>query len=364
MPFSNQQRKGLIARVALATTAGWFAAAAIAADETPPTIAAHERWVTSVAFLADGALASAGGESLQFRPGDVLLWNSKTGRQTVRLGEDAHPTNVWSLAASRDGKTLVTTGYDGKVIVWDVEKREARASLEQHKGWVRSSAISPDGKHFATGGEDGAAIVWSLGDEVKEAKTIKAHETAVYSLAFSPDGKTLATASTDKTAKLWDWQSDAEPVKLEGHGDAVWGVDFSPNGKRIATCSADRTIKFWGGDGKLQATLEGHKDWVSDIAFRLTAACLPARRTTARCGFGMSRTTQKKRYSIALQAASGASRFRLTASCWPPAATSRSGCGMSPNVRNFSRATQRMPNKTNNRTGALVPPAHAPLAAV
>ena len=37
-------------------------------------IAKHTRWVTSLAFSNDGAmLASAGGESLQYRPGDVKL---------------------------------------------------------------------------------------------------------------------------------------------------------------------------------------------------------------------------------------------------------------------------------------------------
>ena len=47
-----------------------------------------------------GRLAGrGGGESLQFRPGDVKLWNSKTGELAASL-EMGHPTNVWATAWS------------------------------------------------------------------------------------------------------------------------------------------------------------------------------------------------------------------------------------------------------------------------
>jgi WD40 repeat protein len=242
-----------------------------AQDQKPaaePTLAGTERWVTSVAFLPDGTLVGAGGESLQFRPGDLKLWDAKSGQQTASLNTaEAHGTNIWSLAVSGDGKTLVTSGYDGKVIVWDLEKRAPRATLDKHKGWVRATAVSRDGKNLATGGEDGTVIVWSLEGDVKDVKSLKANETAVYSLAFSPDGKTLASAATDKLLKLWDWQSDVEPKSIEAHDDAVWCVRYSPDGKQLATCGADRKIRLWSAVGQEEGVLEGHKDWVSAVAF-------------------------------------------------------------------------------------------------
>lgn len=237
-------------------------------DDEQPTIATHDRWVTSAVFLSDGTLATAGGDSLQFRPGDLDLWDVKSGKLLAALNADeAHPTNIWSLSATPDGSTLVTTGYDGTVVVWDVAKRAPRATLEKHQGWVRCSAVSDDGKLLATGGEDGTVIVWTLAGDVKEEKSLKAHDTAVYGLAFSPDGKTLATASTDKTVKLFAWAGDAEPKTLEGHEDAVWCVRYSPDGKQLASCGADRKIKLWSAAGDDQGTLEGHKDWVSAVAY-------------------------------------------------------------------------------------------------
>jgi len=239
-------------------------AVASAADE-PATLAKQSRWVTSVLFIENGAkLVTGGGESLLYRPGDVAVWDAKSGAQVAALA--GQPTIVWSVAASSDGKTLITSGYDGKIILWNVAEKKPQQTIEK-KGWIRSLALSPDGANFAAAMEDGNVILFETAGG-KELKTIKAHEAAVYDAAFSPDGSILATCSTDKLAKLWDWKAEtaAEKAKLEGHGDAVWGVAWSKDGL-LASCAADRKIKLWNAEGKEQATLEGHKDWVSDVAF-------------------------------------------------------------------------------------------------
>jgi WD40 repeat protein len=251
--------------------ASLFAAVASFAQEAP-TLAKQNRWVTSAAFLNSGSqLATGGGESLLYRAGDVKLWDVKSGAQLASL--EGQPTIVWSLAATPDGKTLITSGYDGKIIVWNMAEKKPQQTIEK-KGWIRRLALSPDGKNFAAGMEDGSVILFET-EGPKELKTAKAHEAAVYDVSFSPDGATLATASTDKLAKLWDWKAEmpAEKAKLEGHADAVWAVAWAKDGT-LATASADRKIKLWNAEGKEEATLEGHKDWVSDIAFSPDGATL------------------------------------------------------------------------------------------
>jgi WD40 repeat protein len=237
----------------------------LASGQDAPTLARQSRWVTSAVFIDGGnRLATGGGESLLYRGGDVKIWDVKPGQLAASL--EGQPTIVWSIAATPDGKTLITSGYDGKIILWNVAEKRPGRTLEK-KGWIRRVALSPDGKNLAAGMEDGNVILFET-EGPKELKTFKAHDAAVYDVAFSPDGATLATCSTDKLAKLWDWKAEmpAEKAKLEGHSDAVWAVAWSKNGS-LASAGADRKIKLWSAEGKEEATLEGHKDWVSDLAF-------------------------------------------------------------------------------------------------
>jgi WD40 repeat protein len=162
--------------------------AAAGAAEDAPTLAKQNRWVTSAAFINNGSqLVTGGGESLLYRAGDVKIWDVKSGAQVTSL--EGQPTIVWSLAASPDGKTLITSGYDGKIILWNVAEKKPQQTIEK-KGWIRRVSLSPDGNNFAAGLEDGSVIVFET-DGGKEAKTIKAHEGAVYDVAFSPDGTNI-----------------------------------------------------------------------------------------------------------------------------------------------------------------------------
>lgn len=252
---------------------GILAVLPVAAQEPPaaapapaPNLPAFTRWIIAADYTRDGAqLVTAGGESLLYRPGDVVVWNAADGN---RIGDLAgHPTAVWAVKVSKDGKLAATAGYDGLVKLWDLPARALKADLKKHKGWVRSLDFSPDGTKLATGGEDGTVVVWDTATNA-EFRAITAHAAATTCLAFSPDGATLATGGGDKIVKLWNAADGAEKAKLEGHGDALWTLAWSPDGTKIVSGGADRTAKLWNtADNKELGTLAGHKDWVTSAAF-------------------------------------------------------------------------------------------------
>jgi WD40 repeat protein len=241
-------------------------------------LAEAKRWIIAADFTPDAtALLTAGGESLLYRPGDVVLWNVADGSRLADLG--GHETAVWAARVSADGTLAATAGYDGLVKLWDLGAKAVKAELKKHAGWVRSLDFSPDGTLLATAGEDGTVVVWSTADGV-EVRTIAAHEGSVTDVAFSPDGSLLATSGGDKVVKLWAAASGEEQAKLEGHADALWAVAFSPDGSTLASAGADRTIRLWNvADRTSRAELSGHKDWVTSLAFspdgsRLATGCL------------------------------------------------------------------------------------------
>ena len=243
-----------------------------------PNLPAHTRWVIAADYTTDGAqLLTSGGESLLYRPGDAAIWNPADSNRAGDLA--GHPTAVWAIKASNDGKLAATAGYDGLVKLWDLPGRALKADLKKHKGWVRSLDFSPDGTKLATAGEDGTVVVWDTGTNA-EIRTLAAHGGPVTAVAFSPDGATLATGGGDKLVKLWDVAAGTEKGKLEGHADTLWAVAYSPDGTKLASAGADRVVKLWNtADSKEHGTLAGHKDWVTCVSFtpdnaRLASASL------------------------------------------------------------------------------------------
>src|SRR5258707_986142 len=72
----------------------------------------------------------------------IQRWHIVSGKSTALVGHDSWVRSA--LAFHPSGSTLVSGGYDGRVIWWDVSS-EAPApvrTIEAHQGWVRAVAVS------------------------------------------------------------------------------------------------------------------------------------------------------------------------------------------------------------------------------
>jgi WD40 repeat protein len=195
----------------------------------------------------DGTLFALGSQR-----GDVRLLDLRSGR--VRSFAGRHDASVLRMRFSADARTLVTTGADGAVIVWDVERGEPRQTLTGHaRGLVWGLEVTPDGRTAYSAGEDQHAFVWDLtGDQslarpfaVARAFVPDDGDTLPRGIAVSPDGRTLAIGHSDGMVDLLDPRTLRRRAGFRALPGFVAALAFSPDGHVLAAGGQHGRLTLW-----------------------------------------------------------------------------------------------------------------------
>src|SRR5262245_57061161 len=100
--------------------------------------------------------------------GEIRIWDLATrkpvGSMEYTLAEKRDPVAAGSLAVSRDGRWLATSGGDSYVRVYDIAAKRSWRALPMDVTFdgPRAVAFSPDGSKLAALGSDSRVYVWSL----------------------------------------------------------------------------------------------------------------------------------------------------------------------------------------------------------
>lgn len=220
----------------------------------------HDKAIRAAIFSPDGTLAATGGEDAK-----VVLWDAVTGKLIATLG--AHKGFVNALAFSPNAGLLASASDDGTIALWDVKDRKFVKAIEAKKTEINGVSFSPDGKRLAGAGGDTLVRVWSVEDG-KELSSLRGHDEQVNKVAFSHDGSRLVSAGEDGKVIVWD-VTRASPLSIltERSGNVHQAV-FSPDDKRLAVACANGDLKLWNVEsGTLLRTLREHKGDIFDVAY-------------------------------------------------------------------------------------------------
>ena len=155
----------------------------------------------------------------------IRLWeiaDPKNGRYTL----NGHEETVQSLSFSPDNRFLVSSGWDQKVIAWDLLTRQAIRKFEGHQGHVNATAWAPLAFAFASGAsgsKDCSLITWDI-EEILFTGNDPPDLESELSLAqqFEPIWKTLGASSlrlsmrgTSQLAAGGDYYLEALEEKIQ-----------------------------------------------------------------------------------------------------------------------------------------------------
>ncbi|GAA0859604.1 TIR domain-containing protein [Aliiglaciecola litoralis] len=215
------------------------------ATKSIKTILATESAVMNIAYSKNGKYLAAATDN-----GQIFIWDLAT-MLLVYEPLVGHDGSILKITFSPDETSLVSTGVDEKVIVWDLnlgqpKTRPTFKSLDAHNDWVVDVDFAPDGESFVTSSWDGKVIIWNNSSLTPSTELPLTQSGWASSVEFSPDGNWLAIGREDGSVEIWDVNS----VKLSneillGHKDWVTDLSFSNNSKYLASASSDGTAITW-----------------------------------------------------------------------------------------------------------------------
>jgi WD40 repeat protein len=117
----------------------------------------------------------------------IRILNLDTRQETRVL--NGHTQAVCCLAATLDGRTLLSGSLDRSVKVWDLETGQMLKSLSMHGGPVNALAVSPSGDRAVSVSDDQTLKLFDL----NTGSTIAAFtaDSPLLCCAFASDGKTI-----------------------------------------------------------------------------------------------------------------------------------------------------------------------------
>ncbi|KZV22518.1 hypothetical protein F511_09040 [Dorcoceras hygrometricum] len=168
-------------------------------DKLGPLIGREEKSLESFEVSPDSnTIAFLGHE------GYILLVSSKTKELIGTLKMNG---TVRSVAFTKDGQQLLSSGGDGRIYHWDIRTMSC-FHIGIDEGCINGSALctSPVGNLFAAGSDSGIVNVYDrdefLGLKKKPLKVIENLTTKVDFVKFNPDAQILAVSSRMKKNSL------------------------------------------------------------------------------------------------------------------------------------------------------------------
>ncbi|KAJ2715973.1 GTPase-activating protein S13 [Coemansia spiralis] len=211
--------------------------------------------------------------------GTIHLFEVDGKQQKFLEALKGHTGPVWqvSWAHPKFGSVLASCSYDGSVLVWKETAGAGFAVIkkhDKHQASVNAIAWAPHelGPVLLCGSSDGKTSLLTFTEEgVWDVQMIRsAHATGVNAVSWAPaiaagaftqpDAaqaaglvRQFATGGSDNNVKVWAYSDDRKTYEvvhtLEGHSDWVRDVAFAPNiglpRTYLASCSQDKNVYIW-----------------------------------------------------------------------------------------------------------------------
>lgn len=203
---------------------------------------------------------------------EVKRWKPSRWRVDRQVAQSwKHPTSVYAIVLSADGKFAYTAAWQGGVRVWDTQSNQFIQEWGAHKSSANAVSVDAKQDRLASVGNDGQLKIWQrVGtdqrfEEYKSLEQIKGNQ--LVSVDISRDGNRVFAASQSGTTKLWEIDSGKVLLQL-AHDKNVSSTAMSKQEDYLATGAIDGSVKVWNArSGKLLYRFHLHQAAIAALSF-------------------------------------------------------------------------------------------------
>ncbi len=195
------------------------------------TLSGHSGDVKALAVSADGTRIASGGVDRR-----VILWKTEDGEalETYR----GYRNSVYTLAFHPNDESIVFVGgRESTIHLWDTEARERLDRLSDHTNSVFDLRFTPDGAHMVSTGADGRLLVWNTEDWT--SRQLYQGDYMADAIAIDRQGQRVAMGDRKGEVNIYDRATGTLERMVPVGKAMIQSLDFSPDGKRLAAATDD-----------------------------------------------------------------------------------------------------------------------------
>ena len=169
--------------------------------------------------------------------------SKKRSRKREFVDDDAQSPGYAGSATA--GFRLASGSEDGRIRVWDLNKRKSVASLESHVSVIRGLSYSPSENALLSASRDKSVIVW-------DARTWKSRRVipvleSVEAATFVGNSGLFMVGGENGKLRVWDCNRGSEVTRDQESGpefDAIVAILYSPGLPFAMTVHSDQTLRL------------------------------------------------------------------------------------------------------------------------
>ena len=200
--------------------------------------------------------------------GKVLKWSMDKKDQTLQVvysGSDI----IEVLAVSPDASWLACGSSNSSIHMIPLKGNDIAYEMGGHKGGIKSLIFSYDGKYLYSAALDGKVLKWDIA--ARTSMNVSTGSMEITSIDVSSRGNYLAGLSTDGNVVVWNPDQNSDNFRIETTGKNIKVVRFNPDNNLLALGDAEGNVELWDiSVRKKLSEVKAHNGQINDIRFNTT----------------------------------------------------------------------------------------------